>query len=142
MVAESFQRCKKRITISYGKGYKMVSWYNIYFLKRAILILRIRWFLTEKQFSDKFDQFWAVNRRLMEVPTTVMPTSDGSGETTQISCFKNIPIRLYEGEKSMIQKLVKPTVNVIKTEQKVCEYFHKTSHWPPLRLPIYPLIRN
>lgn len=68
--------------------------------------------------NDKFDQFWAVNRRLMEVPTTVMPTSDGSGETTQISCFKNIPIRLYEGEKSMIQKLVKPTVNVIKTEQK------------------------
>ena len=64
----------------------------------------------------------------MEVPTTVMPTSDGSGETTQISCFKNIPIRLYEGEKSMIQKLVKPTVNVIKMEQKVCEYSNKTSH--------------
>ena len=64
----------------------------------------------------------------MEVPTTVMPTSDGSGETTQISCFKNIPIRFYEGEKSMIQKLVKPTVNVIKTEQKVCEHFNKISH--------------
>ena len=92
------------------------------------MILRIRQFLTDKQFSDKFDQFWAVNRRLMEVPTTVMPASDGSGETTQISCFKNIPIRLYEGEKSMIQKLVKPTVNVIKTERKVCEYSNKTSH--------------
>ena len=76
----------------------------------------------------------------MEVPTTVMPASDGSGETTQISCFKNIPIRLYEGEKSMIQKLVKPTVNVIKTEQKVCEYSNKTSHCPPPRSHSYTTV--
>ena len=44
--------------------------------------------------SDKFDQFWAVNRKLMEV---------NSEET-----FKYIPFRLYQGEKPFSQKLVKP----------------------------------
>ena len=71
------------------------------------------------QLTDKFDQFWAVNRRLMEVPASAIPSSDGTCDTNQISCFKNIPIRLYEGDKSMIQKLVKPTVNVINASQNV-----------------------
>lgn len=46
--------------------------------------------------SDKFDQFWAINRRLME------PTG---GEET----FKHIPVRVYTGDNcSILQKLVSP----------------------------------
>lgn len=45
-------------------------------------------------FSDKFDQFWAVNRKIMEV----------SGEDN----FKYIPFRCYHGDENYIQKLVKP----------------------------------
>ncbi|KAG8259561.1 autophagy protein 5 [Homalodisca vitripennis] len=47
--------------------------------------------------NDKFDQFWAVNRKLMEV---------GSGEET----FKYIPFRCYYLNKDncMVQRLVKP----------------------------------
>lgn len=63
--------------------------------------------------NDKFDQFWAVNRRLMEAQAS-LATADSSNnlEFSQLSsCFKHIPIRLYEGDKSMIQKLIKPTVN-------------------------------
>ena len=72
---------------------------------------------------DKFDQFWAVNRRLMEVPVTSSSNADGGNnlEFSQVSsCFKHIPIRLYEGDKSMIQKLIKPTVNATnsKSSQK------------------------
>ncbi|XP_034234950.1 autophagy protein 5 [Thrips palmi] len=44
--------------------------------------------------NDKFDQFWAVNRKLMEV---------NSEET-----FKYIPFRLYQGDKPFSQRLVKP----------------------------------
>lgn len=44
--------------------------------------------------SDKFDQFWAVNRKLMEA----------SGEDS----FKYIPFRCYQGDESYTQKLVKP----------------------------------
>jgi len=44
--------------------------------------------------NDKFDQFWAVNKKLME------STDDG---------FKYIPFRIYiNGEMPCIQKLVKP----------------------------------
>ena len=67
---------------------------------------------------DKFDQFWAVNRRLMEVPTNITAIGDAGNnrEFSQApSCFKHIPIRFYEGDKSMIQKLIKPTVNAINT---------------------------
>ena len=67
---------------------------------------------------DKFDQFWAVNRRLMEVPTNTTAIGDAGNnrEFSQApSCFKHIPIRFYEGDKSMIQKLIKPTVNAINT---------------------------
>ena len=67
---------------------------------------------------DKFDQFWAVNRRLMEVPTNVTAIGE-AGNNREFSqapnCFKHIPIRFYEGDKSMIQKLIKPTVNAINT---------------------------
>jgi hypothetical protein len=62
----------------------------------------------------------------MEVPATSTSNTDGGSnvEYSQVaSCFKNIPIRLYEGDKSMIQKLIKPTVNRMndKTAQKdVC----------------------
>lgn len=44
--------------------------------------------------NDKFDQFWAVNRRLME-------TSSEEG-------FKFIPFRCYISEEKYVQKLVKP----------------------------------
>lgn len=48
--------------------------------------------------NDKFDQFWAVNRKLMEV--------GGSGEET----FKYIPFRCYlvDKDNAMLQRLVKP----------------------------------
>lgn len=45
-------------------------------------------------FSDKFDQFWAVNRKLMEI----------SGDSDH---FKYIPFRCYI-EDGYRQKLVKP----------------------------------
>lgn len=44
--------------------------------------------------ADKFDQFWAVNRKLMEA----------SGEEV----FKYIPFRFYCGEGPFIQRLVRP----------------------------------
>ncbi|XP_005186612.1 autophagy protein 5 [Musca domestica] len=45
--------------------------------------------------NDKFDQFWAVNRRLMEL----------NGEQ---ECFKYTPIRFYNEDGTYIQKLVSP----------------------------------
>lgn len=44
--------------------------------------------------NDKFDQFWAINRKLMEAV----------GEET----FKYIPFRCYRGEEAFIQRLVRP----------------------------------
>lgn len=44
---------------------------------------------------DKFDQFWAINRRLME--------SHGDNEG-----FKHIPIRIYSDDGSCFQRLVSP----------------------------------
>ncbi|XP_055326884.1 autophagy protein 5 isoform X2 [Sitodiplosis mosellana] len=44
--------------------------------------------------NDKFDQFWSVNRRLME------PTSEDG--------FKYIPIRCYKEDGTYVQKLVPP----------------------------------
>ena len=44
--------------------------------------------------NDKFDQFWMVNRKLMDC--------------TPEDPFKNIPIRLYQPDKPFVQKLVKP----------------------------------
>lgn len=44
--------------------------------------------------NDKFDQFWAVNRKLMEV----------SGDES----FKYIPFRCYREEETFLQRLIKP----------------------------------
>ncbi|EAA05542.4 autophagy protein 5 isoform X2 [Anopheles stephensi] len=46
--------------------------------------------------NDKFDQFWAVNRRLMEP----IPDQDG---------FKHIPVRCYAEDGTYQQKLVAPS---------------------------------
>ena len=56
----------------------------------------------------------------MEVPAAAISSKDGNGEANQINCFKNIPMRLYEGDKPMIQKLIKPTVNVSKNSWVTC----------------------
>jgi len=46
--------------------------------------------------NDKFDQFWTINRRLMETP---------SGDDN----FKHIPVRFYlKEDQSVVQRLVKP----------------------------------
>ena len=46
--------------------------------------------------NDKFDQFWAVNKKLME--------------STNNELFKYIPIRFYRLDSAaMIQRLIKPT---------------------------------
>lgn len=44
--------------------------------------------------TDKFDQFWAINRKLMEC--------------TPEEGFKNIPFRLYSPSQPPIQRLIKP----------------------------------
>ena len=43
-------------------------------------------------FADKFDQFWAVNRRLME------PSAGEEG-------FKHLPLRMFKRDKQMVQRL-------------------------------------
>jgi len=50
--------------------------------------------------TDKFDQFWAINRRLME-------PSGGD------QCFKHVPVRLYLGgeDPGILQRLVTPGTN-------------------------------
>ncbi len=45
--------------------------------------------------NDKFDQFWAINRKLMEY-------------NTNEDSFRFIPFRVYTQELVLIQKLVKP----------------------------------
>lgn len=68
--------------------------------------------------NDKFDQFWAVNRRLMEVSVLSNQPEAGASQPTTVETtdgfrsFKNIPIRLYSKDKLLAQKLVKPTKNV------------------------------
>ncbi|XP_040576577.1 autophagy protein 5 [Lepeophtheirus salmonis] len=47
--------------------------------------------------NDKFDQFWPINRRLMEI--------EGTGEN-EIGGFRHIPVRIYKGDGPMIQKIV------------------------------------
>ena len=83
-------------------------------------------------FSDKFDQFWAVNRRLMEIlplarastpnvsdtsstsaKSDTEPAETGSSSTigtgTEFKVFKHIPIRMYQSDRLLSLKLVKPT---------------------------------
>ena len=82
-------------------------------------------------FPDKFDQFWAVNRRLMDnkssttsgaaaaisVSSAAGTGSSESSETVTPSVFKHIPVRLYmcdsDASPPMHQRLVKP---IVKTE--------------------------
>lgn len=45
--------------------------------------------------NDKFDQFWAVNKKLMELINN--------------EPFKHIPIRFYKLDSTMVQRLIKPT---------------------------------
>ena len=70
--------------------------------------------------NDKFDQFWAVNRRLMDVTATVTvggksgsPTKEASsveeGNNANYKTFKNIPVRMYRDEELLSLKLIKPT---------------------------------
>ncbi|KAI9590393.1 autophagy protein 5 [Glossina fuscipes] len=68
--------------------------------------------------NDKFDQFWAVNRRLME---------PGAEQDT----FKHIPIRFYEEDSAYMQKLISP---LTETGQK------KTLH--DLLIEISTPVRN
>lgn len=61
--------------------------------------------------NDKFDQFWAVNRRLMEkneVPTANANAGDDPEAGTPT--FKHIPVRMYKAETLLALKLVKPFV--------------------------------
>lgn len=66
--------------------------------------------------TDKFDQFWAVNRRLME------PISDQDG-------FKQIPIRCYNEDGTYLQKLISPTTDSgqKRTVQDLLEDFSNAS---------------
>ncbi|XP_039289202.1 autophagy protein 5 [Nilaparvata lugens] len=68
--------------------------------------------------NDKFDQFWAVNRKLMEMG----PSSEES--------FKYIPFRCYHGERPVRQKLVKPVTEdgKRKTLQNFLEEVYPTEH--------------
>ncbi|GBP67343.1 Autophagy protein 5 [Eumeta japonica] len=48
--------------------------------------------------NDKFDQFWAINRRLME--------SHGDQDG-----FKHIPLRIYSDDGTFVQRLISPKNN-------------------------------
>lgn len=56
-----------------------MAWTSKWFVRKYISYVQ---FFNIFNFSDKFDQFWAVNRRLMETPLD----QDG---------FKHIPMRCY-----------------------------------------------
>jgi len=79
--------------------------------------------------NDKFDQFWAVNRRLMDNKTGLTHAASDPSTGTDRNTFKHIPVRLYRcaaavataGEAPlslsdqsppMHQKLVKPVVQL------------------------------
>jgi len=75
--------------------------------------------------NDKFDQFWAVNRRLMDVtsassqPRSGSPSSNLSESVAKVSIdestsgyfktFKHIPVRMYKKDNLLALRLVKPT---------------------------------
>lgn len=48
--------------------------------------------------NDKFDQFWSVNKKLME--------------TSSSEYFKSIPFRIYQNDKGFIQKIFDPFTEV------------------------------
>jgi len=76
--------------------------------------------------NDKFDQFWAVNRRLMDVssasnqtrsdrsasPSTSLSEAKSSIDETSVThfkTFKHIPVRMYKADSLLALRLVKPT---------------------------------
>lgn len=73
--------------------------------------------------NDKFDQFWAVNRRLMDVsssqrenrsasPSTSLSEAKSSideASVTHFKTFKHIPVRMYKADSLLALRLVKPT---------------------------------
>lgn len=70
--------------------------------------------------NDKFDQFWAVNRRLMDVSALQSTPQVKSGSNEAINSteenagfktFKHIPVRVYKSDQILALKLVKPTKN-------------------------------
>ena len=77
------------------------------------------------QFLDKFDQFWAVNRRLMDVSSSQRENRSASPSTssseaakslivdeasvTHFKTFKHIPVRMYKADSLLALRLVKPT---------------------------------
>ena len=74
-------------------------------------------------FLDKFDQFWAVNRRLMDVSSSQRENRSASPSTssseakslideasvTHFKTFKHIPVRMYKADSLLALRLVKPT---------------------------------
>lgn len=55
--------------------------------------------------TDKFDQFWLINRKLMERPTT----GTGGGGPAVADNFRYIPHRMYRLDGSYAQKLIRPS---------------------------------
>ena len=45
--------------------------------------------------NDRFDQFWSVNKKLMEL-------TDGT------ECFRSIPYRIYQSDQAFVQKIFEP----------------------------------
>ena len=74
-------------------------------------------------FLDKFDQFWAVNRRLMDVSSSQRENRSASPSTSSseakssideasvnhFKTFKHIPVRMYKADSLLALRLVKPT---------------------------------
>lgn len=50
--------------------------------------------ISVRTFTDRFDQFWSVNKKLME-------SNFGEG-------FRYIPIRIYTPDNPLLQRLVRP----------------------------------
>ena len=66
--------------------------------------------------NDKFDQFWAINRRLMIDSSNSAssianrnPSPIAEGDENQPKTFKHIPVRMYKGDSLLAMRLVKPT---------------------------------
>uniref|UniRef100_A0A673JLJ1 Autophagy protein 5 n=1 Tax=Sinocyclocheilus rhinocerous TaxID=307959 RepID=A0A673JLJ1_9TELE len=79
-----------------------LKWYSIGLSSKSILISEFLDILTRNKTKilskmNKFDQFWAMNRKLMEYPT------DEGG-------FRYIPFRIYQtmSDRPFIQKLFRP----------------------------------
>lgn len=78
-----------------AKWWELLDWQLTY-----ILAWKWKW----ASLPDKFDQFWAVNRRLME-----SGPEDG---------FKNIPVRMFDRDQPLLQRLYK-SINDEKKKRTV-----------------------